>query len=97
MVVTAIAASLTALNDVFIQYPMSISIPAHSFLDECELLGAFNGERRWRSADGRRLYTWDFLHGEIEVFNARGWHLGAADALTGVLFKPARKGRRINV
>lgn len=71
--------------------------PTPCFLDECHALGLVNGERRWRSPDGRRLYTWDHLHGEIEVFTKRGIHIGAADAVTGVLFKPAVKGRTIDV
>lgn len=66
-------------------------------MDECESLGFVHGAQRWRSVDGRRLYTWDDLHGEIEVFNKRGFHLGAADPITGVVFKPAVKGRRIDV
>lgn len=43
------------------------------------------------------IYTWDSLHGEIEAYNARGYHLGVIDALTGEPIKPARKGRRIRV
>lgn len=76
---------------------MVVPIPSPCFLDDCESLGAFNGEKRWRSPDGKRLYTWDSLHGEIEVYNARGRHLGAIDAVTGELLKPARNGRRIDV
>ncbi len=38
------------------------SIPKPSILDKFEYLGAFGGERRWRSHDGKRLYTWDSLH-----------------------------------
>lgn len=63
------------------------SIPKPSFLDRMQALGAINGERRWRSLDGKRLYTWDALHGEIEVFNTRGKHLGALDPLTGRFVK----------
>lgn len=74
-----------------------VPIPKPSFLDGCEYLGAFSGERRWRSYDGKRIYTWDSLHGEIEVFNKRGCHLGAIDAITGVLKKEAVPGRKINV
>lgn len=72
-------------------------IPNPSFLDDCECLGAFSGERRWRSSDGKRLYTWDSLHGEIEVFNKRGRHLGVIDPIHGNLIKDAVKGRRIDV
>ena len=74
-----------------------IPIPVPSFLDTCDYLGVFSGQRRWRSSDGKRLYTWDFLHGEIEVFNKRGQHLGALDAVTGILKKYPVSGRRIDV
>lgn len=76
---------------------MAVPIPSPSFLDQCEHLGAFGTERRWRSLNGKRLYTWDALHGEIEAYDRRGWHLGVIDAITGVQIKPAVKGRRIDV
>lgn len=76
---------------------MAVPIPSPSFLDGCESLGAFNGEKRWRSPDGSRLYTWDSLHGEIEVFNKRGRHLGVIDPVHGNLIKDPVKGRRIDV
>ncbi|SFI75108.1 colicin E3/pyocin S6 family cytotoxin [Nitrosomonas sp. Nm34] len=72
-------------------------IPSPSILDNCEYLGAIYGERRWRSKDGQRLYTWDSLHGEIEVFNKRGKHLGAIDPICGSLIKDAIPGRKIDV
>jgi len=72
-------------------------IPKPSILDQLAYLGAFNGERRWRSPAGDRLYTWDSLHGEVEVFNKRGRHLGAVDPITGTLLKVAVPGRKINV
>jgi hypothetical protein len=73
------------------------SIPRPSILDDFEYLGAFDGERRWRSHGGRRLYTWDSLHGEVEVFNAKGRHLGVLDPLTGTWIKRAVPGRKIDV
>jgi hypothetical protein len=72
-------------------------IPTPSFLDELEYIGAKNGEKRWRSPNGKRLYTWDGLHGEIEIFNVRGKHLGVIDALTGKPIKDAVRGRKIDV
>lgn len=71
-------------------------IPKPSFLDECIILGAFNGEKRWRSVDGKRLFTWDSLHGEIEVFNKRGHHVAVYDP-KGILIKSGKKGRKIDV
>jgi len=76
---------------------MSIPIPKPCFLDQLEPLGAFHGIRRWRNARGDRLYTWDALHGEIEVFDKRGYHLGALDAKDGRLIKGAVRGRTIDV
>jgi hypothetical protein len=72
-------------------------IPKPSYLDSCIYLGFINGERRWRSVEDDVIYTWDALHGELEGYNGRGQHIGAMDALTGKLIKPARKGRRIRV
>jgi len=73
-------------------------IPKPSFLSkECEYWGFINGEKRWRSYDAKRIYTWDGLHGEIEVFNNRGRHLGVLEPVNGMLIKPAQKGRKINV
>lgn len=72
-------------------------IPRPSFLDGCYYLGAFNAERRWRRKDGKRIFTWDSLHGEIEVFNARGRHLGVIDPIHGNIIKDAVPGRKIDV
>ena len=59
--------------------------------------GYKNGNQFWQSNDGRRLYTWDSLHGEIEIFNKRGHHLGAAHAVTGKFIKDAVEGRSIDL
>ena len=73
-----------------------VPIPKPSFLDECESLGLLYGSRRWRSMDGKRLYTWDSLHGEIEVFDKRGVHLAVYDPLGN--YKSGKvKGRKIDV
>ncbi len=72
-------------------------IPKPSFLDTCEYLGYIYSSRLWRSAQLDLLYTWDALHGEIEGFSARGWHVGAFHPLDGRKLKPAVKGRRIRV
>ncbi len=76
---------------------MAKTIPKPSILDNFEDLGFVHGERRWRSDDGKRLYTWDSLHGEVEVFNRRGKHLGEMDPQTGKMTKPAVAGRKIDV
>jgi hypothetical protein len=62
-----------------------------------DYLGQKFGEQRWRHQGRRRLYTWDGLHGEVEVFNLRGKHLGAVDAISGVFKKHAEPGRSIDV
>lgn len=73
-----------------------IPIPKPSFLDDCDRIKVVNGERRWKSKDFTRLYTWDSLHGEIEVYNKRGMHLGVLDS-EGNFIKEAVKGRKIDV
>ncbi|MCA6363701.1 MAG: hypothetical protein IM638_11745 [Bacteroidetes bacterium] len=73
-----------------------IPIPKPCFLDKCEFIGVFDGKKRWRSKDFSKLYTWDALHGEIEVFNKRGKHIAVLNSM-GDLIKPAVKGRTINV
>lgn len=76
---------------------MPVLLPSPSIVDDFEPLGAPYGRRRWRSDGGRRIYEWDGLHGELEMYNSRGRHLGALDPRTGVLIKDAVKGRRIDV
>ena len=73
-----------------------VPIPKPSFLDRCTYLGYREGNRLWRDKHGA-LYTWNGLHGEIEMFNSRGEHLAVLDAITGHRIKPPRKGRRIGV
>lgn len=72
-------------------------IPPGSILESAESLGSFNGEKRWRSVDGTRLYAWDAFHGEVEVYNRRGHHLGSLDPMSGKLIKDAVRGRKIDV
>ncbi len=72
-------------------------IPKPSYLDRAQYIGFVHGAQRWISACGRRLYTWDALHGEIEVFTKRGKHLGVLDAVSGEFIKDAVKGRKIDV
>ncbi|AWD13896.1 hypothetical protein FH505_00570 [Bacillus velezensis] len=72
-------------------------LPRPSFLDNCLFLKIIEGRKVWRSRDGKRLYTWDSLHGEIEIFNKQGRHLGSAEPIFGELIKPAVKGRKLNV
>lgn len=71
-------------------------IPKPSYLDDCIPIGVVNGKKRLKAKDGKRLYTWDSLHGEIEVFNVRGRHLGVLSP-EGNFIKEAEKGRKIDV
>lgn len=73
-----------------------IPIPSPSYLDACQYLGFLYGRKRWRSHDGQRLYEWDDLHGEIEVYNRRGKHLGVLDPSGRMISDPV-PGRTINV
>jgi hypothetical protein len=61
-----------------------------------QVLGVRGGRKVWKCARTGRLFTWDSLHGEIEVFDRQGYHLGVMDA-KGRLTKQAKKGRKLDV
>lgn len=52
------------------------------------------GRQVYKSGD--KFYSWDELHGEIEVFNKRGWHIMVLDP-QGNKIKDAVRGRKIDV
>lgn len=74
-----------------------LPIPKPSYLDGCDYLRFVHGSQRWRSKDGKRLFTWDSLHGEIEVFATRGRRVAVLDAISGDWRKGTVRGRRIDV
>ena len=78
-------------------YMVQIPKPTPSFLDMCDKLKVQGHQQVWSSEDRTRYYTWDSLHGEIEGFDKRGWHLGAFHAQSGEQTKEAVRGRKINV
>jgi hypothetical protein len=71
-------------------------IPNPSILDRCKVVGVEGQRKVYYDSQEDRYYTWDSLHGELEVFNKRGRHLGVVCPITGDLIKPAVKGRRIS-
>lgn len=74
-----------------------IAKPRPCFLDQF-VKSHVDGDRQvYRDPETGVYYTWDSLHGEIEVFNSRGRHLGAIDAVTGAPLKEAKRGRKIKV
>ncbi len=72
------------------------SIPKPSILDNCRVVGIEAGRKVYKNSEEDIYYTWDSLHGEIEVFNKSGFHLGVVCPITGVVIKPAVRGRRIS-
>ena len=74
-----------------------IPLPKPCFLDNFEVFGIRGNKKIWRSVDGAFFYSWDSLHGEIEVFNKRYRHMGSLDAKSGEYIKDPVKGRKINV
>lgn len=68
--------------------------PKPCYIDQYEFYKVISRRKVYRSSD--RYYSWDELHGEIEVFDKRGYHLGALDAVTGEKIKDADKGRRLH-
>jgi hypothetical protein len=66
------------------------------FLDRMERV-RHQGGQRWRDPTLERFYEWDRRHSHVEVYDKRGYHLGAADAVTGELIQGPAPGRRIDV
>lgn len=74
-----------------------IPIPKHSILGALKVSVSIEAGRKvYKDESENVYYTWDSLHGEIEAFNKKGRHLGVACPHTGVLVKPAVRGRRIS-
>ena len=71
--------------------------PSPCYLDLMMPLGVVSGRKLWKHPTEKLFYQWDELHGEIEVYNTRGRHVGVLDGTTGQQIKPAVKGRRIDV
>lgn len=76
---------------------MAVPKPKPCYLDQLVHYRLIDGRSTFRSPDGRRLYQWDSLHGEIEVYDKNGYHLGALDSVSGLMLahKKAVKGRRL--
>jgi len=60
------------------------------------VVGIEGGRKIYKDEQENVYYTWDSLHGELEIFNKNGRHLGVADPITGALIKPAVRGRKIS-
>ena len=48
------------------------------------------------SGKDKQFYQWDNTHGDIEVYDRNGNHLGSMNPQTGVMHKPAVPGRTID-
>ncbi len=47
------------------------------------------------SGKSKRYYEWDHAHGDVEVYNRHGVHLGTANPATGEMIKRPVKGRTL--
>lgn len=70
--------------------------PKPSIVDKFEVAFVEGNRKYYFDPAEKRYYSWDSLHGEFEVFDRRGYHLGSACPATGFLLKPPVRGRRIN-
>lgn len=68
--------------------------PKPCFLDSLQKFRVIGDRQIYRADD--KYYSWDELHGEIEVFNKRGRHIMVLDA-QGNYIKDAVNGRKIDV
>jgi hypothetical protein len=60
-------------------------------------LKSFRGKTKTNGLSGsaRRYFEWDYTHGDVEVYDSMGRHLGSADPETGLMTKPPVPGRKI--
>ena len=72
------------------------AMPEDCFLSALKVVKVMGNRKVWSSESRDRLFTWDSLHGEVEVFNKRGKHLGVMDC-SGKLIKEAVRGRELDV
>lgn len=58
--------------------------------------GSYAGglRQRWQDPHGR-IYEWDYQHGTVEIYDARGRHQGEFDPHTGQTVGPRERGRRV--
>jgi hypothetical protein len=54
-----------------------------------------DGIRMTGEGKKRRYYDWDHTHGDIEVYDHKGRHLGSMDPVTGEMYKGPVQGRRL--
>ena len=73
-----------------------IPMPEDCFLRGLESPFTRGGEKVYRSPKGKYLYTWDAMHGHVEVFDAHGYHIGVVDK-SGRLIGDDVPGRKIDV
>lgn len=69
--------------------------PKPCFLDGLQKFRVVNGRQVYRGKE--KYYSWDELHGEIEVFDSRGRHLMVLDPQGEKIIKEAVRGRKIDV
>lgn len=78
-----------------------IPMPENCFLllgENYDFFRVISKKKTWTNKKRSRYYQWDELHGEVEVYNKRGKHLGAMeDPSVNVITKPRDKSRTIDV
>lgn len=65
--------------------------------DVWKRLKPFRGDIKTNGLSGNkgRFYQWDHTHGDIEVYDRRGRHLGSMDPASGTMTKPPESGRKL--
>jgi hypothetical protein len=73
-----------------------ILLPKSEYPEGFIYCGTPQGRKRFRDEKGARYFEWDSLHGEFEIYNKQGMHLGVMTK-DGKRIKKAIKGRYIDV
>jgi RHS repeat-associated protein len=80
-------------------YPIMQSVRETGKGDFWTGLKPYRGKTKTNGKPGkqRRFYEWDHTHGDVEVYDSKGGHLGSVDGNSGDNTKPPVDGRKINL
>lgn len=60
-------------------------------------IGKRNGRSTYKNINEDYYYQWDSLHGEWQVYNKKGRHIGVLNEIGNKKIKNAKKSRKINI
>ena len=79
----------------YVPPPEDDVLPAFPNAERVRAKTWFAGGKRRRWKDGKYIIEWDYRHGNVELYDLSGRHLGEYDPNTGEQVKPAVPSRTV--